>query len=239
MDPEQNSMNWILPAYETMWRVVMRCFLEIRFGQANNDGKWSHVLAKYLEKIKDAKAYQAAPGLFTKAGLDLDGIAPIYVIKEALRSYLPTRQVHREFDGKTFPADIEECHRLEILHGENPSIFKPERWQRMVEINDRESGSSTMGKEGRYGFMPFALLCPAGGRETHGIGFANDRASGRHAVQSDRRRMASEGRLRTAGPGAATEVGPGGVRRAGVGKECGDRVVSCCYYSTIRTLGRA
>ena len=30
-DPRENPLNWIIPAYETMWRVVLRCFLEVRF----------------------------------------------------------------------------------------------------------------------------------------------------------------------------------------------------------------
>jgi hypothetical protein len=32
--PELNPMNLLLPAYETMWRVVMRCFLEVQHQDA-------------------------------------------------------------------------------------------------------------------------------------------------------------------------------------------------------------
>lgn len=134
--PEHNPMNWILPAFETMWRVVIRCILGIRFRQANDGGKWSHVLAEYLAKIKCSEAYKWYPEIFHEAGPESEGIAPLHVVKEALRLYPPTRRVHREFDGETCAANIEECHRLEILCGQDPSIFKPERWQRIDAIID-------------------------------------------------------------------------------------------------------
>jgi hypothetical protein len=35
--PSRNPMNLILPAYETMWRAVMRCFLEIRSATQETD----------------------------------------------------------------------------------------------------------------------------------------------------------------------------------------------------------
>jgi hypothetical protein len=42
--PSQNPMNLLLPAYETMWRVVIRCFLEVQHRGAQNRTIWTTVL---------------------------------------------------------------------------------------------------------------------------------------------------------------------------------------------------
>jgi hypothetical protein len=49
--PSRNPMNLLLPAYETMWRVVLRCFLEIHHRGADNGNAWSDILTGYLRAL--------------------------------------------------------------------------------------------------------------------------------------------------------------------------------------------
>lgn len=52
LDQVHNPMNIILPAYETLWRVVLRCFIEIideeRCGKQNS-AAWRAVLKRFLK----------------------------------------------------------------------------------------------------------------------------------------------------------------------------------------------
>jgi hypothetical protein len=49
--PEANPMNWILPAYDPVWRVVMRCFLEIRYRASGGNENHSEIMRRYLEDL--------------------------------------------------------------------------------------------------------------------------------------------------------------------------------------------
>lgn len=171
---EQNPLNFILPAYETMWRVVMRSFIEVQLRSAADSSKWRIVLAKYLEKLEDP---ECMPQAFKDS---LDGnICPIDIAKEGLRLYPPSRHVHREYDGELVRADIESCHRSKLLGGDNPLVFCPERWQQICpEERDKASEANPGGrknsdlkkKETQLGFMPFARTCRANTGETKGFG---------------------------------------------------------------------
>jgi hypothetical protein len=52
--PLRDPMNLLLPAYETMWHAVLRCFLEIRCLGADNGPQWSMILTEYLEALEGA-----------------------------------------------------------------------------------------------------------------------------------------------------------------------------------------
>jgi len=175
--PEHNPMNLILPAYETMWRVVMRCFLEIRYRDAENGDMWSQTMVRFLEDLRDLGIMSHKP-LWRSWP---EEVKAVDIVKKALRLYPPTRRVHREFDGKSARADIEACHRLEILAGEDAHVFRPERWQDIgrewrdgmnsVEEDLAKQAKNTLRKEEeKLGFLPFAIWCPAGGGETKGFG---------------------------------------------------------------------
>jgi hypothetical protein len=72
LTPRLNPMSWILPAYETMWRVVMRCVLEIKYREANDGPKWDRILQQWLCSQKQTP--------FTRPCYD--GIAPIDCIRQ-------------------------------------------------------------------------------------------------------------------------------------------------------------
>lgn len=174
--PRRNPMNLLLPAYETMWRVVLRCFLEIRYREAENGLEWSTVLTEYLEVLGNAEDQR---GAFQKSSET--GVKPIDIVKEALRLYPPTRHVHRTFNNELVQADIEGCHRAELLGGADPLIFRPERWQdicpeQRAQKDERQAGKASASNdlktaEEKLGYMPFAVWCTADGKETAGFGY--------------------------------------------------------------------
>jgi hypothetical protein len=168
---KDNPMNLLLfAAYETMWRAVMRCFLEVRCRNAPNGPAWSTILTNYLDALQNVDTQQKAFHHGSRGG-----VKPLGVVKEALHLYPPTRRVHRVFDGSDVSADIEECQRFSILGGDDPLAFRPERWQEICPeeraAKDKKEKSKIARDEKKLGFMLFAHSCPAGDTRTKGFGF--------------------------------------------------------------------
>ena len=142
-----NPLNFILPAYETLWRVVLSGFIEVAFREGALPD-WRLELVRFIEdptgdKLKFASCDKSIPVEF--------------IIKEALRLYPSTKSVYREFRMETkratdiVIADIEKCHRIPSLWGINPDTFDPSRWKDLK-------------AEAKKAFMPFGYLkftCPA------------------------------------------------------------------------------
>lgn len=177
ISPEENPLNYLLPAYETMWRVVLRCFIEIRLRDAAESAEWLDILANYLQELKNPACM---PEAFHRASAT--GVRPSDIAKEALRLHPPSRHVHREFNDKLYRADIDKCHRQKLLAGDKPLIFCPERWQAICpqERDQRfkvEPGARTGAQthqlklsEQQLGFMPFGTTCKANTQETKAFG---------------------------------------------------------------------
>jgi len=151
--PERTPLNLILPAYETMWRVVLRCFLEVVF---RNDDKatleWRYVLQAYLGSPTSSR--------FGESASSPDSISASHVVHEALRLYPPTSRVYRTYKlggkQKDFAADLEDCHRTDAIWGADGKCFRPSRW---TTINEEALTKS-------YAFMSFGghpFVCPAKG----------------------------------------------------------------------------
>jgi hypothetical protein len=171
LDP--NPLNVLLPAYETMWRVVIRGFLEIRYRKAADNLSWCKIMTDYLGKLESPISMQN--GAFHNTGQS--GVRPIDVVKETLRLYPPTRRVHRNFDGQTCRADIEACQRSELLGGKDPLVFRPERWQDICAVERQRAFEKVKGaekslkrSEEELGYMPFAYWCAADHEETKEFG---------------------------------------------------------------------
>ncbi|KAF1833953.1 hypothetical protein BDW02DRAFT_569485 [Decorospora gaudefroyi] len=172
--PRQNPLNLLLPAYETMWRVVMRCFLEVQHRNAQKSPDWLAVLRQYLEDLSDP---ECKPNEAFHKSSDATGkVCPAEIVKEALRLYPPTRRVHRMFNGEAVAANIEECQRFSILAGKDPLSFRPERWREICSeerqaFYDAAAGTSWIDykrlkdslkrEEEALGHMPFAYYCAA------------------------------------------------------------------------------
>lgn len=154
---ENNPMNWILPAYETMWRVVLRCLIEVRVRGASPEDQHNRTgaLESHMADPSGAEFY------------DKDKVSAKHIAKEGLRLYPPTRRIDRNFpDNDTVSkADIEPCHRNPLLAGEESLKFNPSRW---LQIEANMPPDTTKSKahelEQSLGYMPFGsghFQCPA------------------------------------------------------------------------------
>ena len=147
--PKRNPLNLILPAYETMWRVVLRCFLEVVFRNSGTASKSREVLAAYLGSPTSSK--------FNERPVDVDAGSASHIVNEALRLYPPTSRVYRHFKlngwKKAFAADIESCQRKTGTWTIDGTLFEPSRWTKTAE-DVRPALMS-------FGDSPF--VCPAKG----------------------------------------------------------------------------
>ncbi|QDS70777.1 hypothetical protein FKW77_004066 [Venturia effusa] len=155
-ESKNNPMNWILPAYETMWRVVLRCLIEVRFRGASqkDEQTWTEALTSHVADPSGAES------------CDETKLSAKHIAKEALRLYPPTRRIDRKFpDNDTISkADIEACHRNPLLAGEEPLIFDPSRWIQIEAQTEGSSKSKAHEHEQSLGYMPFGsgnFQCPA------------------------------------------------------------------------------
>ncbi|KAM3422347.1 hypothetical protein BST61_g2706 [Cercospora zeina] len=108
-ESKENPLNFILPGYETIWRVVLRCFLELSARGHPNSGGWTKALKDFLNTPTPA---QLSPEK------DVDGaqISALMISNEILRLYPPTRRIYRQFEDEngavySMAADIEGMHR--------------------------------------------------------------------------------------------------------------------------------
>jgi hypothetical protein len=123
---EHNPCNLILPGYETMWRVVLRCFIEITARHHDESYCWKHTVYDFVET--PTKQQLEAPKLRYASE-----VTAIHIAKEALRLYPPTRRIYREYrsgDGQKIDvsADVEAMQRDSIVWKDEPNVFVPERW---------------------------------------------------------------------------------------------------------------
>ncbi|KAI9704154.1 MAG: hypothetical protein M1836_007015 [Candelina mexicana] len=145
-DPRKNPLNLILPAYETMWRIVLRCFLEVRFRNAKS-------CPAYIESFETFYANPTLPKL--KERSETNGISIEHIVNEALRLYPPTRRIYRQDNPYSFvAADIEFLHRDPEIWGENTLLFRPGRW-------------NSVSEDATKAYMPFGgpghFTCPSKG----------------------------------------------------------------------------
>ncbi|KAK4504724.1 hypothetical protein PRZ48_002686 [Zasmidium cellare] len=146
-DGNENPLNLILPGYETMWRVVLRCFVEVTSRSHTEAPQWKKVLNNFLQNP-------------TRIHLDDNsyGFSAATLAKETLRLYPPTRRIYRAFKDKDtgydflVAADVEEMHQDEAIWGKSVRLFDPTRWLKVDEKDEDDI------------FMPFGAApfrCPA------------------------------------------------------------------------------
>ncbi|OCK87808.1 uncharacterized protein K441DRAFT_670129 [Cenococcum geophilum 1.58] len=165
LDRVHNPMNVILPAYETLWRVVLRCFIEIideeRCGEQNSTA-WRAVLKKFLEDPGQQQARKSGKlSVFT-------------IAKEALRLYPPTRRVYRMFKldpasssagpvEQLVAADVEAYQRDPSIWGLDADKFNPDRWATLFNQKLLAFGAKPFlcPASADFGFRTIALLTAA------------------------------------------------------------------------------
>ena len=142
--PRGNPLNVILPAYETLWRVVLRCFVEVNFRSGGAGTAWHRYLQAFLSDPTRATFEEEGAGVSVKS-----------IVAEALRLYPPTRRIYRQvtwehkLDPEVVGADIERMHRDPWLWGTKAWGFRPSRW----------GGSKISEAYMPFGSRPF--VCPA------------------------------------------------------------------------------
>ncbi len=142
----ENPPNLILPAYETMWRIVLRCFLEARFRSGRASSGFSRLFNSFLK--------EPTLSVLKKIPEDCE-VCVEHIVNEALRLYSPTRRIYRQVDAdSSVAADIEFLHRDRKFWGEDSLSFKPTRWLSVSE-------------DALKAFMPFGgprrFTCPSKG----------------------------------------------------------------------------
>ena len=144
-----NPLNLILPAYETLWRVVLRCFIEVMFRSGKAGPRWHRLLLTFLSNPTQLT--------FEEKSLSEGGISVSMIIAETLRLYPPTRRIYRQItrgfaiEPEVVAADIEYLHRDSRFWGDDSLCFNPSRWK---EIS----------RKSRDAYMPFGsrpFICPA------------------------------------------------------------------------------
>ncbi|RKF60346.1 putative cytochrome P450 [Erysiphe neolycopersici] len=116
----KNPLNIIIPAYETLWRVVLLCFLETVFRTSTDERS---VYNKIAEK------FMQNPSLNTLNEKNIESINMGMIVKETLRLYPPTRRIYRLLNGIKECVNVESLHRDPEFFGPNENRFQPRRWK--------------------------------------------------------------------------------------------------------------
>ncbi|KAH7357141.1 hypothetical protein BKA65DRAFT_221631 [Rhexocercosporidium sp. MPI-PUGE-AT-0058] len=117
---KENPLNWILPAYETLWRVVLHCFLEVRFRAT---------LANALVYQAAIERFFAQPCQATfDTPLSAAGVTVKNIVDESLSLYPPTRRINRQLPEEEVAIDIEYLHHDIKTWGVEALQFLPARW---------------------------------------------------------------------------------------------------------------
>ena len=152
LSTRDTPMNLIIPAYETLWRVVLNCFIEVAFRHPSSAAAWQSVLAEYMANPTENffKRHSPSPE-------ETESVSAYFLAKEALRLYPPTRRIYRVYRPSsgseyfTLAADIESLHRNSDYWGTDSKKYVPARW-------------ASLTPESRKAYFPFGgsqMMCPA------------------------------------------------------------------------------
>ncbi|KAI0451962.1 cytochrome P450 [Xylaria acuta] len=157
-----SPLNLIMPAYETLWRVVLLTFVSIA-SRAVDPGT--------IEELQEA--VKNVPQCFCQNN-DAE-MRALAIAKEGLRLYPPTKRIYRAMsttdgEGGVAVADVEACHRDCHVWGTDALQFKPTRFHNWphedatkTSRRTTQSGLHTKGWE-RLSYFPFGVgkhICPA------------------------------------------------------------------------------
>ncbi|KAJ5740153.1 hypothetical protein N7493_000025 [Penicillium malachiteum] len=105
---ESNPLNILLPSFETMWRVVLRLLLELKFRTSRKNPEWAKVMISFCwnvnkERFQERRTPQvklaktkAVVVENSKSSQEKTPSAKDIVL-EALRVYPPTRRIYRAY----------------------------------------------------------------------------------------------------------------------------------------------
>jgi hypothetical protein len=143
-----NPLNILIPAYETLWRIVLRPFFETRFRSAVRSDL-IHIIRLFIQN----------PSHYCFEESDYSSnISVKHLVNESLGLYPPTWRIYRRMSlgdsasGECLGVDVEALHRQESIWGNNALEWDPKRWVNKLKANKA--------------FMPFGMgsfECPAKG----------------------------------------------------------------------------
>ncbi|KAG6336996.1 hypothetical protein ID866_2097 [Astraeus odoratus] len=147
-DQHPNPLNLILPAYETMWRVVA---VTVAHVHCYGDNNLREVVLKFADRPTEEQF----------ESLGEEGMSPSMkgIVTEVLRLHPPTKRIAREiqipwwkraFVPSLEIADVQAAH-LSPIYGENTAAFEPTRFH-----SSRSSEQPTL-----FSFGYGKLSCPA------------------------------------------------------------------------------
>ncbi|RAL08921.1 uncharacterized protein BO97DRAFT_459915 [Aspergillus homomorphus CBS 101889] len=130
-DPRKNPLCWILPGFETAWRINLRMLLELQFNAGNDRPKWRETMIAFMRKPTKAQFEDRQTSEVSAKDL----------VAEALRLYPPTKRIYRAFEWEedgdtkldTFAADVEECHLSNEIWGLDALRYNPLRWKTLTD----------------------------------------------------------------------------------------------------------
>ncbi|SMR52634.1 unnamed protein product [Zymoseptoria tritici ST99CH_3D1] len=155
LDDTHNPLNFILPGYETLWRVVLRGFLEVMYRANERDSaNWRHALEDF--------ALNPTLAQLDKVHTDYGKVSTCMIVEETLRLYPPTRRIYRTFkvaEDEEFEAaaDIEGLHRSAAAWGNDALFFNPSRWA--DKVNDTNFRNDNFMP---FGTKPFTCVAKTG-----------------------------------------------------------------------------
>ncbi|KAI0433835.1 hypothetical protein F5Y09DRAFT_338202 [Xylaria sp. FL1042] len=148
-DDRSHPLNLIMPAYETLWRVVLLTFVEVAGRNVN---------PRTEKELHDA--VENVPQCFNRRN-DSE-MRALAIAKEGLRLYPPTKRIYREYAvGCLVAANVELWQRHPYIWS-NPLNFNPMRFHNW----HQESAADIPGKDSpkRLSYFPFGIgrhTCPA------------------------------------------------------------------------------
>lgn len=148
--PHENPLNMIIPAYETLWRVVLSGFVQVTFVKGGSPSL-RYILAHFLANPTVTARKEIGHGPEASA------VSVEHIVKEALRLYPSVKRVYRQFhmDNAAEPvdvtADIKAYQRTKAIWGADAERFIPSRW-----VNTSDGARTTYMN---FGVHPF--VCPA------------------------------------------------------------------------------
>lgn len=136
-DPTQNPLNYIIPAYESIWRVALCGFVECQRAMAQGEHPWDYhqCFSRFLSDLEK--------GVVNGEEKTSQQVTALHIAQESLRLYPSTRRVYRSFKAnrplRLLPseslqcasqefevaADVELCQRSTWAAGNR---FNPDRW---------------------------------------------------------------------------------------------------------------
>ncbi|KAE8312117.1 hypothetical protein BDV41DRAFT_565291 [Aspergillus transmontanensis] len=148
LDSQENPLNLVIPGFETMWRIVLRLFIEINYTSGLQHPEWQGIMAAF--------AHAPTKDEFERRNGE-KSVSAEMLVNEALRLYPPTKRVYRAFHpmgsdaAEVLKADIEKAQTATHIWGSDAGLFDPRRW-------------GTLTPQQKLAFFPFGskpFVCPA------------------------------------------------------------------------------